>query len=130
MLDIGGGMVARPVRSGGAWEAVVERPARHPRGRAIRLPVLIGDRVTKTHAVRGAMTSLLKRTPTPEELAERPGGNEETPSRPLGAPELCNLERPVYRSTRRARFPAASKAPVRQCPEAPRCFRTFDKPEV
>ncbi len=73
MLDIGGGTVARPVRSGGAWEADVERPARHPRGRAIRLPVLIGDRVTKTFAVRGAITTLLERTPASEELAERPG---------------------------------------------------------
>ncbi len=75
MLDIGGGTVARPVRSGGAWEAVVERPARHPRGRAIRLLVLIGGRVTKTHAVRGTMTALLKRTPTPRRW---PKGRRET----------------------------------------------------
>ncbi len=74
MLDIEGGTVARPVRSGGTWmrSSSVRRGIRSC-GRAIRLPVLIGDRVTKTYAVPGAMTALLERPPTPEELAERPG---------------------------------------------------------
>ena len=73
---------------------------------------------------------LLERTPTPEDLNEWPGESEEAPSCPVGASEMCSPERPVHRSTRRARFLAASKAPVRQCAEAPRYFRTFDKPEV
>ena len=100
MLDIGGGTVARLVRSGGAWEAVVERPARHPRGRAIRLPVLIGDRVTKTHAVRGAMTALLKRTPSPRSW---PKGRRETKKllHALSVPPSC----------------AASSAPFTAAPE-------------
>ena len=100
MLDIGGGTVARPVRSGGAWEVVVERPARHPRGGAIRLPFPIGDGVTKAHAVRGAMTALLKRTPTPEELAERPGETKKL-LHALSVPPSC----------------AASSAPFTAAPE-------------
>jgi len=101
VLDIGGDTVARgpsvPEVLGKRWSSV-QRGIRS-RGRAIRLPVLTGDRVTKTHAVCAAMTTLLERTPTPDELGERPGRNEEAPPYPLGAPELCSLERPVHRST-------------------------------
>ena len=56
------------------------------RGTANRVPVHVGGRVAKAHAVFATMTAEFGRNPTPEELAEGWVDNGEGPRRPLGAP--------------------------------------------
>ena len=66
------------------------------KGRAIRLPVHMGDRVAKAHAVRGAMSAELGRDPTPHELGERLGWKTDKVLDALSVPaEPASLERPV-----------------------------------